>query len=44
MSGTWGLGRQDLGGGIGFAGEEAGDGGALEGKEKYRSRRVERHS
>ena len=32
-----GLGRQDLGGGIGFAGEGAGDGGAVEGKEQYRS-------
>ena len=31
------LGRQDLGGGIGFAGGEANDRGALEGKEKYRS-------
>ena len=30
MPRNWSLGRQDLGRGVGFAGEKAGDGGALE--------------
>ena len=40
MPRNWSLGRQGLGRGNGIAGEEAGDGGAPEGKEKNPSGRV----